>query len=131
MRLITGTMCPVGRRLVNGTGSIFQRARMVCHCLLVETADALVLVDTGMGVEDLRNPYRRLGVPFTAAFRPSRDGSRAACEQVRRLGGLRDLLHQLDQVPTLAGVARLETTAVPAVLIAGVAGARPLFSLNA
>ena len=30
--LNTGTMCPIGRRLVNGTGSIFQRARMVCHC---------------------------------------------------------------------------------------------------
>ncbi len=35
--LNTGTMCPMGRRLVNGTGSLFQRARMVCHCLLIET----------------------------------------------------------------------------------------------
>jgi len=31
--LNTGTMCPIGRRLVNGTGSIFQRARMVCVSL--------------------------------------------------------------------------------------------------
>jgi hypothetical protein len=30
--LNTGTMCPIGRRLVNGTGSIFQRARM---CVIV------------------------------------------------------------------------------------------------
>ena len=35
--LNTGTMCPIGRRLVNGTGGLFQRARMVCHCLLAET----------------------------------------------------------------------------------------------
>ena len=28
--LNTGTMCPIGRRLVNGTGSIFQRARTWC-----------------------------------------------------------------------------------------------------
>lgn len=25
--LNTGTMCPMGRRLVNGTGGLFQRAR--------------------------------------------------------------------------------------------------------
>ena len=54
--LNTGTMCPIGRRLVNGTGSIFQRARMVCHCLLVETNDGLALVDTGIGLDDIANP---------------------------------------------------------------------------
>jgi len=54
----TGTMCPIGRRLVNGTGSIFQRARMVCHCLLVETNDGLALVDTGIGLGDIANPPR-------------------------------------------------------------------------
>ena len=42
--LNTGTMCPIGRRFVNGTGGIFQRARMVCHCLLVETNDGLALL---------------------------------------------------------------------------------------
>ena len=54
----TGTMCPIGRRFVNGTGSIFQRARMVCHCLLVETNDGLALVDTGIGLGDIANPPR-------------------------------------------------------------------------
>jgi hypothetical protein len=41
-----GTMCPVGGRLVDG----FSRgltAKLVCHCLLVETEQGLVLVDTG------------------------------------------------------------------------------------
>lgn len=39
-------MCPVGGRLVDG----FSRgltAKLVCHCLLVETEQGLVLVDTG------------------------------------------------------------------------------------
>jgi len=40
----TGTMCPIGQRFVNGTGSIFRRARMVCHCLLIETRSGRVLV---------------------------------------------------------------------------------------
>ena len=54
--LNTGTMCPMGRRLVNGTGSLFQRARLVCHCLLVETDDGLALVDTGIGLGDIATP---------------------------------------------------------------------------
>jgi glyoxylase-like metal-dependent hydrolase (beta-lactamase superfamily II) len=80
-----GTLCPYGGKLVSGEGG-WTGARIVCHCLLIEAGGALVLVDTGMGLEDHRHPYRRLGAPFTAAFRPSRDGSEAAVEQVRRLG---------------------------------------------
>jgi hypothetical protein len=80
-----GTLCPYGGKLVSGEGG-WTGAKIVCHCLLVETADSLVLVDTGMGVEDLSHPYRRLGIPFTAAFRPSLDISQAAVECVRRLG---------------------------------------------
>ena len=71
--LNTGTMCPIGRRLVNGTGSIFQRARMVCHCLLVESNDGLVLVDTGIGLDDIANP-------------PRLDPAETAVRQIRALG---------------------------------------------
>ena len=35
--------------------------RLVCHVLLCEAADRLVLVDTGFGVADVRDPGRRLG----------------------------------------------------------------------
>jgi glyoxylase-like metal-dependent hydrolase (beta-lactamase superfamily II) len=80
-----GTLCPYGGKIVSGEGG-WTGARIVCHCLLVETADALVLIDTGMGIGDLRNPYRSLGVPFTAAFRPAKDTSNTALENVRRLG---------------------------------------------
>ncbi|TPQ31442.1 MBL fold metallo-hydrolase [Bradyrhizobium guangdongense] len=83
--LNTGTMCPVGRRLVNGTGSLFQRARMVCHCLLVETNDGLALVDTGIGLGDIATPAR-LGRRWLRQTAPRLDPAETALEQVKALG---------------------------------------------
>jgi glyoxylase-like metal-dependent hydrolase (beta-lactamase superfamily II) len=83
--LNTGTMCPIGRRLVNGTGSIFQRARMVCHCLLAETNDGLVLVDTGIGLGDIATPMR-LGRKWVRQTTPRLDPAETAVRQVGRLG---------------------------------------------
>lgn len=80
-----GTMCPYGGKIVSGEGG-WTGATVICHCLLVETADSLVLIDTGMGTDDLRHPYRRLGVPFAASFRPSGDPSEAAVERIRGMG---------------------------------------------
>jgi glyoxylase-like metal-dependent hydrolase (beta-lactamase superfamily II) len=61
-------MCPRGRSAVNGEGSLFARARLVSHCLLIETdAHGLVLVDTGIGVDDIRDT-RRLGPFFGRAM---------------------------------------------------------------
>ena len=65
---------------MNGTGSIFQRARMVCHCLLAETDDGLALVDTGIGLDDIADPPRmgpQMGAEDEAAARSSRDGGPA------------------------------------------------------
>src|SRR3954453_11774350 len=83
--LNTGTMCPIGRRLVNGTGSVFQRARMVCHCLLVETDDGLALVDTGIGLDDIANPPR-LGRKWVRQTAPRLDPAETALQQVKALG---------------------------------------------
>ena len=83
--LNTGTMCPVGRRLVNGTGSIFQRARMVCHCLLVETHDGLALVDTGIGLGDIAEP-QRLGRRWLRQTAPRLDPAETAIQQIKALG---------------------------------------------
>jgi glyoxylase-like metal-dependent hydrolase (beta-lactamase superfamily II) len=83
--LNTGTMCPIGRRLVNGTGSIFQRARMVCHCLLAETDDGLALVDTGIGLNDIASPMR-LGRKWVRQCKPRLDPAETAVEQVKALG---------------------------------------------
>lgn len=80
--LSCGSLCPHGGRFVSGDGP----ARVVCHCLLIEAGDELVLVDTGFGLEDAANLRRRLGVPFSLAMRPQADPSETAVEQVRALG---------------------------------------------
>ena len=44
----------------------------MCHCLLIEGAEGLVLVDTGFGIDDTRDPSR-LGRLFNATIRPRLD----------------------------------------------------------
>jgi glyoxylase-like metal-dependent hydrolase (beta-lactamase superfamily II) len=84
--LNTGTMCPASARLVNGRGRLFERARMVCHVLLVETErDGLVLVDTGLGTGDIADPAR-LGRFWVRTSRPRLDLDETAIAQVRALG---------------------------------------------
>ncbi len=78
-------MCPRGGRLVTGEGGFLSSARIVCHCLLIEGAEGLVLVDTGFGLDDTRNP-RQLGRPFITMFRPRALDAETAVSQVRELG---------------------------------------------
>lgn len=40
---------------------------VVCHCLLLEDPRGLALVDTGIGLQDVRNPVQRLGQPLIDA----------------------------------------------------------------
>jgi glyoxylase-like metal-dependent hydrolase (beta-lactamase superfamily II) len=80
------TLCPASAALVNDGGAIFQRGRMVCHCLLVEGDDRLVLVDTGLGTEDVADPEGRLGRAFTTFVAPVRRVESTALHQVRALG---------------------------------------------
>lgn len=78
-------MCPRGARLLLGEGGLLQSARLVCHCLLIEGAGELVLLDTGFGLADARTP-RQLGSAFTALCRPQLDVADTAISQVRALG---------------------------------------------
>jgi glyoxylase-like metal-dependent hydrolase (beta-lactamase superfamily II) len=78
-------MCPHGGRLISGQGGLLGKARIICHCLLVEGADGLVLIDTGFGLDDMRNT-RQLGLIFDTLFRPQARESETAIEQVRALG---------------------------------------------
>jgi glyoxylase-like metal-dependent hydrolase (beta-lactamase superfamily II) len=80
-----GTMCPRGARLIAGEGGLLADARLVCHCLLIEGADGLVLVDTGFGLDDTRNP-NQLGRPFRAVVRPRAQAAETAVSQLRELG---------------------------------------------
>lgn len=80
-----GSMCPYGRKLINGHGGLLQPAQMCCHCLLIEGAEGLVLVDTGLGCADVRDP-RHLGAGFLALTRPVLRIEETALHQVRALG---------------------------------------------
>lgn len=53
------TLCPGTRRTVNGERSItamLKKGLLVCHCLLIETDDGLILVDTGYSMRELSSP---------------------------------------------------------------------------
>jgi glyoxylase-like metal-dependent hydrolase (beta-lactamase superfamily II) len=81
-----GTLCPWPAQLVNGRGGLFAAARLVCHCLLLETSDGLVLVDTGIGAADVADGGRRLGAAWVRLVRPVLDPEQTAVRQVARLG---------------------------------------------
>ncbi|POM23625.1 N-acyl homoserine lactonase [Actinomadura rubteroloni] len=88
-----GTMRPFGGRLVDGTGPVLASARDVCHCLLIEADDGLVLVDTGLGLGDVGDPGRLSGV-FRRLVRPVLDETETAARQVVRLGyAVEDVRH--------------------------------------
>lgn len=63
----------------------FLREGVVCHVLLVELADRLVLVDSGFGLADAAQPARRIG-PSRHVMRPIHMSAQAAVHQVARLG---------------------------------------------
>ena len=80
-----GTMCPRGARMLTGRGGLLEPAKLVCHCLLIEGAEGLVLVDTGFGSGDVAK-RRQLGAMFNALVRPVLDGSETAAAQLRARG---------------------------------------------
>lgn len=62
-------------------------APAVNHCLLVETdRDGLVLVETGLGLDDVRDPDATLGADWVAMARPRLAADETAIRQVTRLG---------------------------------------------
>lgn len=80
------TLCPASAALVNDHGPLFQRGHMVCHCLLIEGDDGLVLVDTGIGTADVADPEGRLGGVFATIVAPVCRVEQTALHQVRALG---------------------------------------------
>lgn len=80
-----GTCCPVGGRLFDGT-SDSPFGHLVCHCLLIESNNGLILVDTGFGTRDVENPHRRLSEFFIQFNNIQFRHSDTAVAQVRALG---------------------------------------------
>ncbi|MCE6994243.1 MBL fold metallo-hydrolase [Saccharothrix sp. S26] len=81
-----GTMRPFGGKLVTGRGSYLATAELVCHVLLLETDDGLVLVDTGLGLGDVRRPGDTLARWWRLMSRPVLDEAETASRQVEALG---------------------------------------------
>jgi glyoxylase-like metal-dependent hydrolase (beta-lactamase superfamily II) len=65
-------------------GGRITPARLVAHCLLVESEHGLTLVDTGFGTADLAE--KRMGTVFVKVARPALDPAETAVAQVRAAG---------------------------------------------
>lgn len=88
-----GTHCPLGGRIFDGASSgVF--ADVPTHCLLVETDVGLVLVDTGYGLQDVRNPHKRLPWLWSAILNVRLSEADTALRQIEVLGyDARDVRH--------------------------------------
>ncbi|WP_309090760.1 MBL fold metallo-hydrolase [Phenylobacterium sp.] len=80
-----GTDCPLGGAIFDGR-SKGALGHLICHCLLVETDAGLVLVDTGYGLRDVREPFPRLSRPFAAMLNIRLREEETAVRQIERLG---------------------------------------------
>lgn len=78
------TLCPVSSLLFNGSGHLWEQGRLVCHCLLIETHDGLVLVDTGLGRADVARG--KLNPLLDAISPPLYEPMETAWSQVQALG---------------------------------------------
>jgi glyoxylase-like metal-dependent hydrolase (beta-lactamase superfamily II) len=83
--LSCGTMCPLGGRLMDGF-SHGAFGHLVCHCLLIETEQGLVLVDTGFGTRDAEHPFPRLSRLYVDMLRIHLDMEQTALRQIQQLG---------------------------------------------
>ncbi|MGQ0836985.1 MBL fold metallo-hydrolase [Actinokineospora sp.] len=81
-----GSLRPLGGRLLDGEPGLFRFAHLVCHVLLVESNDGLVLVDTGFGLSDLSALPGVLPPAFVRLVRPVPDPAQAAVRRVAELG---------------------------------------------
>ncbi len=79
---------------MDGFSAAQIRGRLTSHCLLVETTDSLVLVDTGYGLQDIAYPRARLSAFFRALVKPELREEMTAIRQIQALGfDPRDVRH--------------------------------------
>ena len=66
-----------------------QRAggpKIICHCLLLKQGDALALVDTGIGLQDVLHPQERIGTKFIELYGFQFHQENTAYHQIKKLG---------------------------------------------
>lgn len=71
---------------MDGVSKRSLRGRLTTHCLLLELDGSLVLVDTGYGLNDVRDPRSRLSPFFRTLNRPELRESLTAVRQIEALG---------------------------------------------
>lgn len=88
-----GTHCPFGGAFFDGASrGIF--ANIPTHCLLIETEQGLVLVDTGYGLQDVQRPHSRLPWLWPAILNVRLHERDTAIRQIEALGfSARDVRH--------------------------------------
>jgi glyoxylase-like metal-dependent hydrolase (beta-lactamase superfamily II) len=79
------SMNPPGKRFINGNGGWFEAADIVTHCLLIRTDSELILVDAGLGREDV-DRSGRLGLGFRWTMCPALRSDEPAHTQIEALG---------------------------------------------
>lgn len=88
------TCCPMGGHFMDGITPGIGEAKIICHCLLIETNSGLVLVDSGMGLNDVKNPKRINSVFRNVLLRPTLRPEETAYEQIIAIGfDPRDVRH--------------------------------------
>src|SRR4051794_15480565 len=78
--------CPLGGFVMDGMTVDSIRGRLTSHCLLLESRDGLVLVDTGYGLRDVADPRSRLSKFFLALNAPELHAEMTAFRQIEALG---------------------------------------------
>ncbi len=87
-----GAMTPFGGAGFDGRTPVVAPAELSCHCLLLQQADRLLLIDTGAVSTDPIADARRHSALFLTIDRIRLDAAEAAANQIKALG------HSLDEV---------------------------------
>lgn len=82
-----GSFCPLSHPIINRALPQLDRFNLVCHCLLIESEAGLILVDTGLGLEDVRNNGRfKSNFVFNQFAKPKLDVEETAFVQITKQG---------------------------------------------
>lgn len=81
-----GEMQPFGGALFDGRTPGVGPSHFVCHCLLLETAAGLILIDAGVVGRNAERSAELIGPVFRTAFNMRLRSEESAAAQVERLG---------------------------------------------
>lgn len=81
------SFCPLGELMMNARGNPLRRGHLVTHCQLLESNDGLILIDTGLGTQDLIHPDDTLPGPIWQFLNHAKlDPKETAIYQLKGLG---------------------------------------------